>query len=349
MMRLYNPPYDKDHCTYGFMNGPKDATINRLLECLNISSYPFMAALPPRLWELERLEHLSLARLPQLVVFPDMSLLGRVKTLVLEGMAGLVALSAPMASAPGLERLQVKTCRNLRAVETGFVDALREREGFCFLHLGDCPVALNPAMAQLRHLQGLHIHTVCELTRSVFELGALRAMTSLHLADMEFVQELPESMWEMAQLRNLALRNMPLRLLSAGVGALARLESLWLEELTIRSVPADLGQLTELKEFNMQLCIFCRSLLVAALVGMVGLLYMQIEWCKCPDEFGAWYLDEGYSSRDTEGVAVFWQLCAALPHMRALQTLTLRELRLPADLDAVAQALRSPPPALRCV
>ena len=174
-------------------------------------------------------------------------------------------------------------------------------------------------------------------------------MTSLHLADIEFVQELPESMWEMAQLRNLALRNMPLRLLSAGVGALARLESLWLEELTIRSVPTDLGQLTELKEFNMQLCIFCRSLPFEALLGLVGLLYLQIEWCKCPEEFGAWYLGEGYSSRDTEGVSVFWQLCAALPHMRALQTLTLRELQLPADLDAVAQALRSPPPALRCV
>jgi len=174
-------------------------------------------------------------------------------------------------------------------------------------------------------------------------------LTSLHLADMEFVQELPESLWGMAQLRNLALRNMLLWQLSAGVGALARLESLWLEELTIWSVLAELGQLTELKDFNMQLCIFCPSLPVEALLGLVGLLYLQIEWCKCPDEFGAWYLGQGYSSLDTEGVAVFQQLCAALQGMRALQTLTLRELQHPEDLNAVAQALRSPPPALRCV
>ena len=88
-----------------------------------------------------------------------MSLVGNVKTLVLENMAGLAALSAPMASAPALACLQVKTCRNMRTVETAFVDALSEQACFLFLHLGDCPVALNPAMARLRHLEGLHIHT----------------------------------------------------------------------------------------------------------------------------------------------------------------------------------------------
>jgi len=76
MMRLYTPPYGKDHCTFGFMNGPKDATINRLSDCLNISLYPRMVALPPHLWELEALGHLSLALLPRLAVFQDMSLLG---------------------------------------------------------------------------------------------------------------------------------------------------------------------------------------------------------------------------------------------------------------------------------
>jgi hypothetical protein len=46
---------------------------------------------------------------------------------------------------------------------------------------------------------------------------------------------------------------------------------------------------------------------------------------------------------------VFQQLCAALPSMPALETLTLREVQDPLDIEAVAATLRSPAASLRYV
>jgi len=347
MLRLYSPPYGADHCTYGLMSGPKNATVSRLSDCINITHYPKMSALPPALWELESLGHLSLQRLPSLLVFPDMGLLRSLKTLVLQNMQGLTGITAEMASPPQLARLQIKLCMKMKTIDVAFIDAVCGRKCFKFLSWGDCPIALNPEIGRLQHVQGLELHTVSELTRSVFEFSGLRSLSSLKLSDMEFVQELPESLWEATGLQKLALCNMPLRRISAGIGALANLETLSLEELPVRCLPSELGMLAKLQELSVRLCIFCLSFPVEALQGMVSLLALDIEWCKCPDDFGAWYVGEGYSSRDSEGVAVFRQLCAALPGMRALQTLSLRELQDPDDIEAVAQALRSPPPALR--
>jgi len=349
MLRLYSPPYGADHCTYGFMNGPKDAKVNRLSDCLNITHYPTMSALPPALWELESLGHLSLQKLPALQVFPDMSLMKNIKTLVMQNLQGLTGITAAMASPPQLARLQIKMCLKMKRMDSAFIDAVCERTCFKFFSWGDCPIALNPEMGRLRHLEGMQLHTVCELTRGLFDFSGLGSLSSVHLSDMEFVEELPESLWGVTGLQHLALRNMPLRKISAGIGRLANLETLWLEELTIRCVPLELGMLAKLRELNLQLCIFCRSFPVEALLGLVSLQILLIEWLKCPEDFGEWYVGAGYSQQDTQGVMVFQQLCAALPSMPALETLTLREVQDPLDIEAVAATLRSPAASLRYV
>ena len=347
MLRLYSPPYGADHCTYGFMNGPKDATVSRGSDCLNITHYPRMSVLPPALWELESLGHLSLQQLPALHVFPDMSLMQRMKTLVLQNLPGLTGITVAMASPPQLARLQIKLCVNMKTIDSAFIDAVCGRKCFKFLSWGDSPIALNPAMGRLRHVEGMQIHTVCKLTRRVFDFSGLRSLNSVHLSDMEFVEELPESLWGVTGLQNLALRNVPLRRISAGIGALANLETLWLEELTIRCLPSELGMLAKLRELNVQLCIFCLSFPVEALLGLVSLKVLLIEWLQCPEEFDAWYVDAGYSKKDAEGVLVFQQLCVALPCMHALESLTLKEVQDPLDIEAVAATLRSPAASLR--
>jgi len=349
MLRLYSPPYGADHCTYGFMNGPKDAKVNRHSDCLNITHYPTMTALPPALWELESLGHLSLQKLPALQVFPDLSLLKSLKTLVLQNLQGLGGITAAMASPPQLARLQIKMCLKMKTIDSAFIDAVCERTCFKFLSWGDSPIALNREMGRLCHLEGLQLHTVCELTRSLFDFSGLGSLSSVHLSDMEFVEELPESLWGVTGLQHLALRNMPLRTISAGIGRLANLETLWLEELTIRCVPVELGMLAKLREFNLQLCIFCLSFPVEALLGLVSLQTLLIEWLQCPEDLADWYVGAGYSKQDSEGVMVFQQLCVALPSMHALETLTLREVYDPLDIETVAATLRSPAACLRYV
>jgi len=347
MLRLYTPPYGSDHCTYGFMNGPKDAVVNRLSDCLNIANYRSMRALPAAVWELESLAHLSLTKLPALEVFPDMSLMQHMKTLVLHNLQGLTGITVAMASPPQLVRVQIKMCFQMKTIDTAFIDAVSSRKCFKFLSWGDCPIFLNPDMRKLVHVEGLQLHTTCALTRNVFDFSGMHSLGSLHLSDMEYVVEVPESLWGLTGLEHLALRNMPLRRISPGIGALVNLEVLWLNELSIMGLPSELGNLVKLVQFTMQLCIFCLSLPVEALVGMVSLKELAIEWMKCPGDFAQWYGSEGYSPEDTQGVMVFTQICTALPHMRALETLTLRNMVEPLDIEAVAETLRSPAPSLR--
>lgn len=65
------------------------------------------------------------------------------------------------------------------------------------------------------------------------------------------VQELPDALWDLTELRSLNLFDNAIGVLSAGIGRLRKLEKLVLGTNDLRALPSSLAELTGLKELNL--------------------------------------------------------------------------------------------------
>jgi len=204
----------------------------------------------------------KVTELPE-IIFREFNLL---KTLNLDGFAGITTLPKTMGGLSGLQTLHLRECAELREVP--------------------------PQIGKLHHLQTLNMTYCKELKELPSAMGDLASLTALDLAFCRALLTLPNDIGKLTLLQNLKLQQCSgLTEIPSSIGQCKELRKLSLYGCsTLTSLPDAIGNLPELQELNLRVCSALTHLPPTLGHGLPNLTTLDLTLCKgltaLPDSIG---------------------------------------------------------------